>query len=204
MEFKERINQLAYALGMNKTQLQEKAGLSNSYFANVNKVSGKVAAKIKQLYPQVNIDWLNDGVGSMFIERLSATEGDTVPLLPISATGSLSAFEAKSYGYECERIVSPMKGISLALTISGDSMSPEYPSGSKIFIKKINENVFVEWGHTYVLDTRNGFVVRNVYLCPDNAEEVVCRSVNSDYPEFNIRKSDIIGWYRVMMQVIVK
>lgn len=34
-------------------------------------------------------------------------------------------------------------------------MAPEYPSGSRILIKRIDEKAFIEWGRVYVLDTMN-------------------------------------------------
>ncbi len=68
--------------------------------------------------------------------------GAFVPLLPISAQGgSLNDFMVSVKDSECERVVSPVKGADFAITVAGDSMSPEYPSGSQIFIKKINVKV---------------------------------------------------------------
>lgn len=204
MDFKGRINQLALALGINKTTLQEQVGLSNSYFANVNRVSGKVSAKIKQLYPQVNIEWLNEGVGTMFLDQENPVSNYTVPLLPTSAAaGSLSMFENQINGYECEKIISPIKGVGLAMTVSGESMTPEYPNGCKVLMKKINEAMFIEWGKTYVLDTRNGAVIKNVFPSK-NEENIICRSINPNYPDFEINKEDITSWYRVVMQLSMK
>ena len=53
-----------------------------------------------------------------------------------------------------------------------DSMSPEYPSGSVI---KKNEKAFIEWGKTYVLDTENGAVIKNIRRT-DNPEVIECVS----------------------------
>lgn len=205
MGFKERINSLAAALGINKTILQEQAGLSNSYFANVNKVSGKVSAKIKQVYPQVNIEWLNYGTGDMFIDQSEAAGNHTVPLLPISAAaGSLSMFEMHINGCECEKIVSPIRNVSLAMTISGEGMTPEYPDGCKVLMRKIDKELFIEWGKTYVLDTQNGPIIKNILPCKSDDNKIICHSINPDYPDFEISKNDIIGWYRVVMQIMMK
>jgi len=205
MDFKERISKLTIALGINKTQLQEETGLSNAYFANVNRVSGKVAAQIKARYPQINIEWLNEGIGEMFLDNKGVQSNYTVPLIPISAlAGSLSMFTEQVHEYDCERIVSPIKDASLAISISGESMSPEYPNGCKVLLKKINEKSFIEWGRTYVLDTQNGTVIKNVYPYKGHPDKVVCRSINQNYPDFEVSTSDINGWYRVMMQISLK
>lgn len=206
MDFKERVYKLTMALGINKTQLQQEIGASNAYFANVNKVSGKVAAQIKAKYPQVNIEWLNEGIGNMFIVDNSKKEYTcTVPLLPIKATaGSLSEFEIQINNYDCERIISPIMDASLAITVTGESMSPEYPNGCTVLLKRIYDNLFIEWGRTYVLDTKNGIVVKNIFPCKDDPMKITCHSINPNFPDFNINKEDIYGWYRVLMQISLK
>lgn len=205
MDFKERINQLALALGQNKTMLQEQMGVSNAYFSNVTRVSGKVAAKLKQLYPKVNIDWLNEGNGEMFLDQEVPINQYTVPLLPVVASaGSLSEFaQGAVYDFECERIISPVKDAKLALTVNGESMSPEFPNGSKVLLRHVDEKLFIEWGKTYVLDTQNGIVIKNVFPS-DKEGYIICRSINPLYKDFEVNTADIIGWYRVVMQISMK
>jgi phage repressor protein C with HTH and peptisase S24 domain len=53
-----------------------------------------------------------------------------------------------------------MEGADWAITVSGESMAPEYPSGAQILVKKINEKAFIDWGKVYVLDTCNGTVIK--------------------------------------------
>lgn len=205
MDFKERIERLAIALGTNKTQLQQEIGVSNAYFANVNKVSGKVAQTIRDKYPRVNIDWLNGEEGGMFVDDNGISGDYIVPLVPVSAmAGSLGAFNTGVFGYECERIVSPVRNASLAITVSGESMSPEYPNGCKVLLKKIDERSFIEWGRVYVLDTANGAVIKVIFPCKDDESKVVCHSINKDYPDFTVDKADVTGWYRVMMTLALK
>lgn len=128
----------------------------------------------------------------------------TVPLLPISAQGgALNEFVASVKDSDCERIISPISGVDFAITVSGDSMAPEYPSGSQILIKRINERAFIDWGKTYVLDTCNGTVIKNLYPS-ENKGKVTCKSINPSYPSFDISLTDIYGIYRVLMCMSVK
>ena len=83
-------------------------------------------------------------------------------------------------------------------------MSPEYPSGSKVLLRKINEAAFIEWGRTYVLDTVNGAVIKNIFPSQTDADKIVCRSINQNYPDFEIAKTDVRGWYRVLMTLALK
>ena len=207
MDFKERMSVLARNLGLSVTQLLKMIEVSNSYAQNTVKPSAKVLKKIKERYPQVNTDWLESGEGEMFTSSYPAA-GDSVtyvPLLPISVQGgSPKDFEAQVREYECEMVVSPIKDASHASTVTGDSMAPEYPSGCKILVKRINEVAFIEWGRTYELDTVNGPVIKNVFPCKEDDSCVICRSINPEFDDFKVHKEDIRAWYRVLMQMSLK
>ena len=125
-------------------------------------------------------------------------------MLPISAQGgAFNDFVVSVQESECERIVSPIKGADFAINIQGDSMAPEYPSGSQVLIKRINERAFIEWGKTYVLDTCNGSVVKNLYPS-DDPNKVICKSINPDFPPFEVSLSDVYGVYKVLMCMALK
>lgn len=132
----------------------------------------------------------------------------TVMMLPISAqAGTLNDFIVSVKDNDTERIISPVKGADFAITVTGDSMAPEFSNGSQILIKKINHNSFIEWGKVYVLDTTNGIVLKIINECKENVDCLVCTSINSDqerYAPFKVPKSDIIGMYRVMLCMSMK
>jgi phage repressor protein C with HTH and peptisase S24 domain len=158
------------------------------------------------------MDWLINGEGEMIIVRseensrqqeLQSTDS-SVLVVPLTAhAGNLSQFTCSVYEYECERILSPIKGADFAVPVSGESMSPEYPSGSKVLVTKINEKAFIDWGKTYVLDTCNGVIIKNVYPS-ENEGFVKCVSVNPLYPPFELNIEDVYGWYKVLMCLAVK
>ena len=129
---------------------------------------------------------------------------DMVLVIPTGARGgSIADFADATHAYDCEKIVSPIKGADYAIQVTGDSMSPEYPSGSVVLIKQINEKAFIEWGKTYVLDTINGAVVKNIRKT-DNPEAIECYSINDKYQPFTIETKYIKGWYRVLMLLSLK
>jgi SOS-response transcriptional repressor LexA len=135
------------------------------------------------------------------------TEGeakDTVLVIPYEARGgTIGDFVDGVHEYDCERIVSPIKGADYAMEVTGDSMSPEYPSGSRVLIKKIDPEQFVAWNETYVLDTPNGAVIKRVRKT-DDPNIVECVSVNPAYQSYTIPRNFIMGWYRVMMVLSLK
>lgn len=129
---------------------------------------------------------------------------NTLPVIPVEAmAGTLGEFADSIHAYDCERMVSPIKGADYAIKVCGDSMTPEIPNGSQIIIKKIFEEEFVEWGKIFCLDTRNGAVIKRIYPT-ENPEVVECRSTNPDYPPFRINVKSINGWYRVLMVLSLK
>lgn len=132
------------------------------------------------------------------------TEGTEVLILPVSAEGGrLDGFSTQVRTEDCETIISPIKDVDFAMTVSGDSMYPEYPSGSKILVKKINEKAFIDWGRVYVLDTCNGAVIKKIM--PGSTEDKVkCLSINEEYPPFEVAFNDIFGMYRVLMCMSLK
>jgi len=135
---------------------------------------------------------------------LTPQSAKTLPVIPTEAmAGTLGEFADSVNAYDCERMISPIKGADYAIKVCGDSMTPEIPNGSQILIKKIFEDEFVEWGKVFCLDTRNGAVIKRVYPT-DNPEVVECRSINPDYPPFKVNVRNINGWYRVLMVLSMK
>lgn len=131
-------------------------------------------------------------------------EADTVLLLPWEAKGGLIGdFVDGIQGYQCERIVSPIRGADYAIQVSGDSMAPEYPSGSVVLIKQINEAIFVEWGKVYVLDTPNGAVMKQIRKTAD-PEVIECISINPTYQPFTLECKYITRWFKVLMVMAAK
>ena len=220
-ETKERLLQFLRYKNQGQQKFEISIGISNGW---VNKVGDSIREntlqKIKEVYPELNIAWLKSGVGEMLnsgdSEGTLETPGDSetsdeitaklVPLLPIAAQGgSLNDFVVSVKESDCEKVVSPIRGADFAIPISGDSMAPEYPNGSQIFIKRINEKAFIEWGKAYVLDTCNGVVVK--ILVPSQKDGYVkCVSINTDpiFAPFEVAWEDIHGVYRVLLCMSVK
>ena len=220
-ETKERLLQFLRYKNQGQQKFEISIGMSNGW---VNKVGDSIREntlqKIKEVYPELNIAWLKSGVGEMLnsgdSEGTLETPGDSetseeitaklVPLLPIAAQGgSLNDFVVSVKERDCEKVVSPIRGADFAIPISGDSMAPEYPNGSQIFIRRINEKAFIEWGKAYVLDTCNGVVVK--ILVPSQKDGYVrCVSINTDpiFAPFEVAWEDIHGVYRVLLCMSVK
>lgn len=135
-------------------------------------------------------------------EVVAAGEGDAllrVPLLPIFAqAGHLTGWSEGVMEAECERVISPVKDIDMAVHIYGESMYPDIPNGSVVYVKRVTN--ILQWGQAFILDTKEGPLLK--YLAPGTDEEhIKCISANHDpkYAPFEVCKEDILGIYRVVM-----
>lgn len=222
-------NYMRYS-GLNDNKVTIQLGLSVGTLGKSRKegrdLSDRVIEQILNFYPNLNKVWLLTGEGEMLNNRIGKEENDNTLnkgvenenttkmeepaiwtlLLPVSAQGgSLNDFVVSVKEGDCEKVVSPIRGVDFAMTVSGNSMAPEYPNGSRIFIKKINERAFIEWGKTYVLDTCNGVLIK--ILAPSNKEGYVrCISINTDpiFAPFDVSLNDIYGIYKVLLCMSIK
>ena len=178
----------ANLLEVDKTQISKALG------GDERNVTKNLLKKIQLLMERVDLQ-VEDGL----MDKV-----EVVNILPTEAmAGTLGDFALAVQDYECERMVSPIKGADLAIKIFGDSMSPEYPSGSVCLIKKVNEKAFIEWGKVYVLDTENGAVIKQIRRT-DRENVVECVSLNPAFQPFTIDTSYIKGWYRILMLISLK
>lgn len=127
-----------------------------------------------------------------------------VRLIPFEARGGMIGdFVDGVHDYDCEMVVSPIKGVDFAMTVTGDSMAPEYNPGDRILIKRIDPNLFIEWGRVYVLDTPNGAVIKKLERS-DEPGYVTCISINPEVSPFQVNVNAVRGWYRVLMVMSMK
>lgn len=135
-------------------------------------------------------------------EAVARRDGDLplrVRLIPFEARGGMIGdFVDGVMDYDCEMVVSPIKGVDFAMTVTGESMAPSFNPGDRILIKRVDPNIFLEWGKTYVLDTPNGAVIKQIRKT-DDPGLVECVSLNPDYQPFTVSVGDVRGWYRVLM-----
>ena len=219
---KERIERMADYAGVSIKEFSEKCGYDRpqTFYdivaGKTQNISAQMSDNIIAVFPEFNRSWLMTGEGDMLNHEQEVSDGDSlisyvdsaavfcVPLLPVSArAGSLQTYATPAAKRICERVISPVYGAELAITVTGDSMSPEYPSGCKILIKKIDENEFIEWGKVFVLDTFNGILIKKV-MPGSEPDTLKCVSINCDYPPFEVRRESIYSMYIVIMSMSEK
>lgn len=221
----QRVKSVVSYTGMSVNSFSKKIGISQATLASMfnrgTEPKDAILDSIANAIPEINKIWLFTGKGEMLnsnkqdFTRQNATneagkndfsDYETWLLPQTAHGGSLTNIPADATLLQnCEKIISPIKGVDFAISIYGDSMAPEYPSGSRVLIKKINPDIFIEWGKTYVMDTSNGVVIKEVI--PSSREGYIkCHSINPDpkYVDFEVPMQEIYGMYRVLMCLSAK
>lgn len=204
---KERLLRFLRAEGISNSEFARRMGLSVAYIGAMRKSmpEERVARMVKE-FPNLNRDWLLYGEGEMLKEpeekaaaEAGAISDFMVPLLPVEAfAGSLQEWSDGVGIADCTRIMAPLRGADFAIHVTGDSMEPKIPNGTTLFIKKINDRAFIQWGTPMVIDTVNGVLVKEVRPSEAGDDYIEARSYNPNYPPIQIPKSSIFGLYRVL------
>ena len=200
-ELKEKLQ----AAGINLAELSRKMGYKTDQ--NLHSVLGAKemsSGVIERMAVATGkpIGWFyGEGVDERQVEF---DDSNTVPLLPIFAqAGSLTGWSEGIEEVKCERVISPVQDVDMAVHIYGESMYPDIPNGSVCYVKRVKS--VIEWGRAFILDTVDGPLLK--YLTPGSDEaHVRCVSANHDprYAPFEVAKEDILGIYRVVMCMSMK
>lgn len=207
---KNRLLELLKVKRMTQTEFAKRLGASPTYLGAMRKaMPAEKLKKVYEMFPDLNQNWLLYGEGDMFLpkeEERDLVKGHIVPLLPVDAyAGNLQMWNDGVQLRDCEKVVSPVPGVDFGIRVMGNSMEPEFQSGSVIFIKRINEKAFIPWGNPMVIDTENGVLVKLVYpseykrnVMDNEYEYIEARSYNPAYPPIQIPTESIYGIYRVV------
>jgi SOS-response transcriptional repressor LexA len=212
MGVKERIFLFIEYVGISKNKFEKMAGLSTGYLKNFKGSLGADKLEgILNVFPELNREWLLNGNGQMLAERekqFRDAKKDVLPLIPYPAIGGYTEDNWTALLNDCPLYAIPdiKTPADFLIKVGGDSMNPKYQEGDLLACKMIQEILFFQWGKTYVLDTSQGVMVKNVYEDADNKENILLVSENKDkYPPFAIPRSDIrkialvVGSIRIRM-----
>ena len=186
--------------------IREKVGISQEEFAKLLGVSSRTVQNWERgkTIPDSKREMLrkiaNDKAATP-LKPQSYFGGDDVavvslPLIPLDAVAGLPTDDNDGVLFDnCERYTIPefsAKGAQYLIRVSGTSMLPKYNNGDILACRRIDEITFFQWGKVYVMDTRQGALVKKLFPDKSNPDNVLCVSENkSEFPPFSLPKEEI-------------
>lgn len=201
--------------GQNK--FESYIGLSTGYISNMSKNSGGISSdvmlKLKDKFPDLNLDWLITGSGEMLKSAtptsVSASSDNSisyrlVPLLNLDAVGGIHSPNVvlgdREYADQLIPFTDAQEG-DVALTVSGESMSPTCPPGSRVLIRQVPQwREYFGYGNIFVLLLTDGRrILKEVQKYHEDSKNyILCKSHNDKYPEEELPKNMIKSVWKVI------
>ena len=186
--------------GISMSEAAERLGVSQQ--AVSNQLSGrKLGPNVARNWADVfgfRVEYLLTGEGPA-MESEDAPPADTVPIVPYAVRGgALQGFSEGVEEWECERITSPVRGAELAFEVTGDSMAPAFPAGTRVLLKRVRS--MIAWGEVHVIDTVDGPVLKRIDQ--GEGDTFILRSDNPAYQPIVVSREDIRGVWRVLLRMI--
>ena len=171
-------------------------GVSSAYITSMRKsIQPDKVEKIKEEFPDLDIDWLLTGVKS---SSPPPSVVDTRPRIveQYAAAGGNEVLDGVTLA-QCEQVpvVAMFPHYTFTMRVTGESMAPYINPGDEVACLKIEESSFIQWGRIYVLSTTQGFIVKKIF---DAGDGIRCVSINESYQDFIIPKSEIYSYNLVI------
>ncbi len=207
---KERLEHFIAAMGYSVREFERAIGVSNGTVRHItDALSANLKEKISANFPQLSMNWLLTGEGEMLRSLKAAPSQPDVnerpvlkevtkgglPLIPIDAVAGFNGWDESGVSeLDCTHYDVPdfeMAHADFLIRVSGSSMYPKYSSGDILACRKIDEITFLQWGKVYVIDSRQGAMVKRLFPMESNADLILCKSDNPNYPPFELPKEEI-------------
>lgn len=203
MTTKDRLKEFLSSQKIGRNKFEEQINISTGYMSSkAITITSDVIEKTVSAYPDLNLDWLITGKGSMLKSEISNMLAEspmeygkkqTRPRIPYTAAaGSLTSAVEGITANQCEQIprINAFPDYDFTIIIKGSSMEPKYEGGDEVACKRIDNTSFIQWGKVHVLDTAQGIIIKRIY---EDGEKIRCTSYNPEYPDFSIQKEEIFS-----------
>ncbi len=170
MNFKERLLIFLKHLGIGQTKFEENTKLGRASISKIkNGMSAPNLAKISSAYPELNIDWLLSGEGSMLKSENNTstpikTTNQGVPYYNVDFIGGFDLVEndqttTPDYYIDFQKYNSA----DCWCNVTGHSMEPSISNGDIIALKEIIDwRIFLPFGEIYAIVTSEHRTIKKV------------------------------------------
>ncbi|MBS7232842.1 helix-turn-helix transcriptional regulator [Flavobacterium psychroterrae] len=222
---KENILQYIEKQSISKTDFYEKTGFSASNFKGKglnSEIGGDKIVKILSLYKDINIEWLITGKGSMLKSDLNTPsdssvnygreEKNLIPLYDGVVTAGMQETAILDPTQQPAEMIDAgdwFRDATAAMRVHGDSMYPEYKSGSIAALREVKNKRLVVYGQDYLLETSEYRVIKRLQKSDLPQNWLAC-SVNEEKYEssgrlihepFDVHIDDVTRLYQVLGNV---
>lgn len=192
----QRLGKFLKNQGINQGEFAEAVGTSRTSASAIisgrRQLSQGMLARILEKYPTLNKDWLTNGVGVMLNP---GNNKELRPHYPASVSaGFLGGLSDAIFEKDVEMrpVIPGIKAYDFTVDVSGESMTPTFLDKDIIACRKLESWNEIEPWKQYVIDTRNGAVVKTIKSM--TLGSILCKSDNPDYPQdIRIDGLDVFG-----------
>ena len=198
---RERIQKLMHREGISQREFAVRIGRLPANISQIltgeRHIPRTFGNEVIKAFQNVNRDWLIFGDGPMYKDDpVIEINKDTRPRLPKSGSGGhLEDYYMGEKRSLCQEkpIITQFSDYDFSLIVKNSRMSPKYERGDELFFKK---STIIEWGNDYLVDTSEGPKFKRIF---DEGDKIRCVSYNhAEYPDFEIPKDLIFGYYRLV------
>ena len=200
---KDRVIQVVELKGIAKEKFYTQIGMTSASFrgkAKETPLNSTAIENILSIIPDVNAEWLLTGQGNILKEsnakNIAISSKNGIPLIPVEAFAGAALNNGYSLNFDTidERYSVPLfddKGVDFLMYVRGSSMYPRYNSGDVVACRFVRERLFIQWNKVYIIDSKSQGAMIKRLLPSNNPDQVICRSDNKDYIDFEVPLSDI-------------
>ena len=201
---KERVLLIAKEKGISYENFCEGIGMTYGSFKGDQKKSSlnsDAIGRILSNYPDIDLHWLLTGDENMTSAAqqplFSYGRRNAIPLLSVDALADFQKNIVSEEEVELASYSLPVFdeiGVEFLIKVTSASMAPLYSSGDLIGCKTLGDLSFIQWGKTYLVQTKQGYLINRLFPNPGDKNGIICRSENSDkFPPFNIQLDAILS-----------
>lgn len=189
MSEKEKIREYLNYKGITKNRFYTETGLSIGFLDSGKSLGADKVKIIINKYPDLSLDWLILDKGTMLISE----SNNKIPVYDVATIGGYNDVVANvnNSGHISEWIDAGdwFPEATSAIHHYGDSMV-EYPSGSILALKRVNDPSLILNGRNYVIETVDFRVTKQ--LQDDGGDYITAYSTNKEtYPDGHLIHSPI-------------
>jgi hypothetical protein len=177
-DVQKRLNEFIVYLGISPAEFEKTTGLGNGFTQKTNeRMRNSSKNLISKFYPELNMKWLINGQGEMLNKNYTTytshsnheatTDATTINKNPaVQNKKKIPLYDALTIGGTNELVASLesstvsrhidtgdwFKEATSAIRHYGNSMV-EYPNGSILALKRVNDASLIIWGRNYCIET---------------------------------------------------